>query len=70
MSCRKPCKECPWKNHNPHSLKFRTYLDKMATIGKVEGHKCHMISKDVWGYQSEVSEKNMCIGQKQSREKL
>jgi len=64
MSCRKPCKECPWVNYNKHSLKFRTYVDKMISIGKIKNHKCHMISNDVWGYQSEINNKNMCIGSK------
>jgi hypothetical protein len=68
MSCRKPCKECPWKNNNPHSLKFRTYVDKMRTLSKIENHKCHMISSDVWGYQSKVDGKNICIGSKENYE--
>lgn len=62
MSCRKPCKECPWKNQSDHSLKFRTYVDKMRKLGKIENSKCHMISSDVWGYQSEINSKNVCIG--------
>lgn len=64
MSCRKPCKSCPWTNNNQHSLKFRTYVEKMRSINKTEGHKCHMISSDIWGYQSELNGKNICIGQK------
>jgi hypothetical protein len=66
MSFRKPCKECPWKNNNPHSLKFRTYVDKMRTLSKIENHKCHMISSDVWGHQSKVDGKNICIGSKEN----
>jgi len=62
MACRKPCKECPWKNNNSHSLKFRTYVDKMRSLGKIENHKCHMISSDVWGYNTIISDKNVCIG--------
>jgi hypothetical protein len=64
-SCKKPCKECPWINENSHSLKFRTYVDKMNKLGKIENHKCHMVSNDVWGYKSEVNSKNVCIGSKQ-----
>jgi hypothetical protein len=64
MSCRKPCKECPWSNNNQHSIKFRSYVDKMKSLGKIENHKCHMISKDVWGYQSDINIKNVCIGSK------
>ncbi len=62
MACKKPCKECPWDNENQHSLKFRTYVEKMRKIGKVVNHKCHMISSDVWGYQSEIDSKNVCAG--------
>lgn len=64
MSCRKPCKECPWKNDNQHSLKFRTYAEKMREFGKIENHKCHMISSDVWGYDSDINNNNVCIGSK------
>jgi hypothetical protein len=67
MSCRKPCKECPWENNNQHSLKFRKYADRMKSIGKVENHKCHMISSDVWNKDSKVSEKNICIGSKHNQ---
>ncbi len=59
--CRKPCKECPWNLNNQHSEKFRTYLDKMKSIGK-DKHACHMITDDVWGYKSEISKKNICVG--------
>lgn len=65
MSCRKPCKQCPWLNSNQHSLKFRTYVDKMKSIGKTN-HKCHMISSDVWSYNTPTEEKNICIGQRES----
>ena len=67
MSCRKPCKECPWINDNQHSIKFRKYVDKMKSIGKIENHKCHMISNDVWNYTSEISKNNICIGQKKNK---
>jgi hypothetical protein len=60
--CRKPCKECPWKNENQHSLSFRKYSEKMESIGKIENHSCHMINKDVWGYKTKINEKNVCIG--------
>lgn len=59
---RNSCKECPWFNQNKHSLKFRTYVEKMKIIRKNQTHKCHMISNDVWGYQSEIDSKNVCIG--------
>jgi tRNA A37 methylthiotransferase MiaB len=62
MGCRKECKGCPWKNGNQHSLKFRNYVDKMRSIGKIDNHKCHMISSDVWGYDSEINSENLCIG--------
>lgn len=64
MNHRKPCKECPWVNTNQHSVNFRKYAKKMQNIGKVENHKCHMISSDVWGYKSDVNLENVCIGSK------
>ena len=64
MSCKKPCKECPWSNDNQHSIKFRTYADKMRKLGRIENHKCHMISSDVWGYHSEINSNNVCQGHK------
>lgn len=67
MSCRKPCKECPWNNSNPHSIKFRNYADKMKSIGKINNHKCHMVSSDVWNENSEISGKNICIGSKHNQ---
>jgi hypothetical protein len=39
----------------------------MKSIGKVENHKCHMISNDVWGYESDVNKKNICIGSKHNQ---
>jgi len=69
MNCRKQCRECPWSNSNKHSLKFRTYVDKMISIGKIQNHKCHMISNDVWGYKSEINNENVCIGSKKFRNK-
>ena len=67
---RDKCKECPWReeNNNTHSIKFRTYVDKMKTIGK-DNHSCHMINRDICGGNSEINEKNVCIGSKQRREK-
>ncbi len=62
MACKKPCKECPWNNENQHSLKFRTYVEKMRSIGKIENHSCHMVNKDVWGYNTEINSKNVCAG--------
>jgi hypothetical protein len=34
----------------------------MQSIGKIENHSCHMINKDVWGYKTNINEKNVCIG--------
>lgn len=67
--CKKPCKECPWVNTNEHSIKFRTYVDKMISIGKIEDHKCHMVSNDVWGYETPVDEKNICAGSLERQKK-
>lgn len=69
MSCRKPCKECPWTNTNQHSIKFISYFDRIKSVLKINTHKCHMISSDVWGYQSEIDEKNVCIGSKKQKRK-
>ena len=63
---RNNCKECPWKNKNEHSLKFRTYAKKMKSSNGIENHICHMINKDVWGYNNDINDKNDCIGSKQS----
>ena len=46
MSCRKPCKSCPWTNDNVHNLKFRTYVEKFKKLGK-ENHKCQSIDSDM-----------------------
>lgn len=62
--CRKPCKECPFIRDNPHSLKFRQYVDKVRSVSGKENHSCHMINKDVWGLKTEIDEKNVCIGSK------
>lgn len=62
--CRKPCSECPWTNQNPHSLKFRQYVEKIRSVNEKENHSCHMINKDVWGSKTEINEKNVCIGSK------
>ena len=64
MCSRNPCKECPWTNNNPHSLKFRQYVDKVKSVSVTENHSCHMINKDVWGLNTEINEKNVCIGSK------
>jgi hypothetical protein len=58
----KGCSECPWNNNNPHSLKFRNYVDKMESIGKIKNHKCHMKSSDVWAKESDINDDNICIG--------
>jgi len=60
--CKRPCRECPWVNHNRHSINFRSYVDKMKTIG-VEKHACHMITSDVWGYKNKIDSRNTCKGQ-------
>ena len=66
MSCRKPCKECPWINKNQHSEKFPSYVESIEKIGKIKNkeHGCHMITKDIWGYHEDINEKNVCIGAK------
>ncbi len=61
---RKPCKECPWTNNNPYSLKFRQYAEKVRSVSGKESHSCHMINKDVWGSKTEIDEKNVCTGSK------
>lgn len=66
MNCRKPCKECPFKNDNRYSLKFRNYVDKMTKIKKIKYNACHMITSDIWGYQSEINESNVCMGMKKA----
>ena len=30
----------------------------------MENHSCHMINKDVWGLNTEINDKNICIGSK------
>ena len=62
--CRKPCTECPWTNNNQHSLKFRQYTEKVKSVTLMENHSCHMINKDVWGLNTEINDKNICIGSK------
>lgn len=69
MSCRKPCRECPFANNNPFSLKFRGYVDKMKKLEKVKDNACHMITSDIWGFSSEINDKNVCIGSKTFSEK-
>jgi hypothetical protein len=34
----------------------------MESIGKIENHSCHMINKDVWGYNTDINDKNVCVG--------
>ncbi len=60
---RKECKECPWIRENKMSLDFRKSVNKMKEI-KRDNHACHMITKDIWGYDKDISEKNVCIGRK------
>ena len=60
---RKSCAQCPWTNTQSHSLKFRTYVEKMQKLKRIEGHKCHLVSSDVWGFVSPVNKENICIGQ-------
>jgi hypothetical protein len=62
--CRKPCKECPFIRENPHSLKFRQYVEKVRSVSGKENHSCHMINKDVWGSKTEINEINVCVGSK------
>ena len=59
---KKPCKECPWINDNVHSLKFRSYFDKMKSIG-VKKHACHMTTLDIWGYENKIYIDSLCRGQ-------
>lgn len=60
---RKSCRQCPWTNDQPHSLKFRTYVEKMKKLQGIQGHKCHLVSTDVWGFSSPVNAQNICLGQ-------
>jgi hypothetical protein len=55
------CNECPWKNQNPHSIKWREYAQKVLGDNP---HACHMKTNDVWGRKSEISEEKVCIGSK------
>jgi hypothetical protein len=36
----------------------------MNSLGKIQNnnHACHMITSDVWGFKSEINQKNVCIG--------
>jgi hypothetical protein len=63
---RKECKSCPWVNKNPHSKSWKSWADKMTKVGKIENskHSCHMITPDVWGLKTQITEKNICIGSK------
>ena len=72
MSCRKPCKECPWTKDNPHSKSWPKFVEKLESIDKIKNkeHACHMITSDVWGYKEEINDKNVCIGAKLRRDKL
>jgi len=64
MIRRKPCKECPWDKENPHSKSWPLYVDKIEGIKKIRDkkHACHMVTKDIWGYKSDIDENNVCIG--------
>ena len=64
MSCRKPCKECPWITGNNHNDKWSDYVHKMENIGKIKSkkHACHMITPDTWGYKQDINDNNVCIG--------
>lgn len=64
MSGRKPCKECPWTQTNPHSEGWRGYTEKMEKEGYIKNkkHACHMITSDTWGLQNGITEENYCIG--------
>lgn len=66
---RNSCKECPWKNKDNHSKSWIEYANKMTEIGQIESsmHSCHMITKDVWGFNSEISSNNVCIGSIESK---
>jgi len=66
MSCRKPCKECPWTKENPHSKAWPSYVKSIESIGQIKDkkHGCHMITKDTWGYDGEINSENVCIGSK------
>jgi hypothetical protein len=55
------CKECPWKNQNSHSIKWREYAQKV--LGD-KPHSCHMKTKDVWGKKNGITEETVCIGAK------
>jgi len=61
MSCRKPCKSCPWTNDNNHNQKFRKGMEKFTDLGK-PNHKCHSIDGDIWGLKTPVDKNNICIG--------
>jgi hypothetical protein len=71
MSCRNPCKECPWTKDNPHSKKFPSYVKSIESIGKIKDneHACHMITKDIWGYSDDINDNNVCIGAKLNNKK-
>lgn len=60
--CRNTCKECPWTKDDTHSKSWTGYHEKMKSVTNNENHNCHMISKDVWGLESNISEKTVCIG--------
>jgi hypothetical protein len=61
---RKPCKECPWVTDSSHNEKWKDYVQRVETIGKVKDkkHACHMITSDVWGYKHEIDETTICAG--------
>lgn len=68
---RKECKECPYINTNNHSVEWSKYVGKMESIGKIDGrHACHMITHDTWGYESEITDRNVCMGSLKRKNRL
>ncbi len=69
--CRKPCSECPWTKNDQHSKNWPNYVKSLDSINKIKDgeHACHMITKDVWGYESEINEDNICLGSKLNSKK-
>ena len=64
IMCRKPCKECPWTTTGLHSDKWPGYVKAVESTGKIKDrqHACHMITSDVWGYNEDITQNNVCIG--------
>ena len=61
MSCRKPCKECPWTVNSQHNKKMINNIERLVENGslKTKTHRCHMISTDLW---AKTDDTNICIG--------